>query len=693
MVAWRMMDPWWTWRETRGSLNRGAAKWTALVAALAAFLAAAARAEPAVDHPVAERLTRWFSPELRRTEQCLRVVAGELADLPELRPQPFASRYGYRSENLPEQEKPHWLQIDLLRSEVIDRIVAMPVNVPAIGEGGAGYGFPLRFKIEVADNPAMTDAVTVVDRTTEDVVNPGRYPLGFPLAGVRGRYLRFTSTRHYPVDGGFIWALEELIVLSGKRTVAVDKPLQASSSLELFPNWALTRILDGQSALGMPVTRVQSPTRGYLSSPAEIDQASKWLQVDLGREYPVDEIRLMPVESDNFEILGLKSFPRAWTLELAKDPAFTEISWRFQMPKTNLVGYPGRCAVVIPSFGHRGRYLRLTTQDLWGRADRIGFALAELQAYSGDENVAGGKVVTASDVAGDADPAEWSPAFLVDGFTSRHRLVELPEYLDLIDKRGRLEAESQFLTQHKAGILDQASRVLIVGGVTFGTVLVFGWGWLLVRQRTVRQRAVTELRDQIARDLHDDIGSNLGGIVLLSEIGSRHSSDPRTRADFSAIKEAADETSASMRDIVWLIQRGNTGLRDLVTKMRQSTQAILGDKEVSLVVEPPGFRDRQLSLLFRRHVFFAFKETLNNVRRHAAASSVEVRITIGPRHLDFSVRDNGAGFDLQPAVEPGHGLGNLMRRASRLHGNCQLESRPGQGTLVTFKAPMKSRSR
>jgi signal transduction histidine kinase len=650
-----------------------------------------ARPEKAAGGGPIERASRWLSPELRRIEARLGQVSGEIAGLPELRQQPFASRYGYRSENLPEQDKPQWLQIDLLRSEPIDRIVAVPVHVPGIGERGSGYGFPLQFKIEVADNPQMTDAVAVIDRTTEDVVNPGRYPLIFKLAGVRGRYVRFTSTRHFPVDGGFIWALEELMVLAGNRTLAIDKPVEASSSLELFPNWALPRAVDGQSALGMSAAFGPSPTRGYSSSATDLSHASKWLMLDLGREYPVDEVRLLPVESENFEILGLKSFPRALTVELAKDPDFAEVSWRDEIPKSNLVGYPGGCAVVLPGFGNRGRYLKLTTQELWGRGDRIGFALSEMQAYSGDENVALGKTVTASDPGDGENPAIWSPAFLVDGFTNRRRVIELPEYLDLIDRRGRLEREAGILEQRKADIVDMAGHVMTYGGGALGTTLVLGWTWLLLRQRSLRQRAVTELRDQIARDLHDDIGSNLGGIVLLSEIGSRHSADPRAQADFNAIKEAADETSVSMRDIVWLIQRGHMGLRDLVTKMRQSTQTILGDKEISLTVEPAGFPDRTLSLLFRRHVFFAFKETLNNIRRHAGATAVEVRISIEPRHLVFTVRDNGVGFELQQAVDPGHGLANLKRRAARLHGNCQVQSRPGEGTLVSFKAPLKSR--
>jgi signal transduction histidine kinase len=124
--------------------------------------------------------------------------------------------------------------------------------------------------------------------------------------------------------------------------------------------------------------------------------------------------------------------------------------------------------------------------------------------------------------------------------------------------------------------------------------------------------------------------------------------------------------------------------------MRQSVERMLGNLAVSVVVEPPEFRSLQLSLLLRRHLFLAFKETLNNVRRHAAATQVEVRISISPTHLAFTVRDDGAGFDPQAAAETGHGLRNLQRRAERLKGTYRLESAPGHGTTSFFKAPLKS---
>lgn len=635
----------------------------------------------------AEEVVRLLSPELRRIEARLGEVAKELETLPVLRERPFASRFGFRSGNLVRENEEHWVRIDLGQVEEITRIVAVPVNVPAIGERGAGYGFPKRFRIEVADNAEMEGAVTVVDMTGEDFPNPGRYPVNFPMVRVKGRYVKFTSTRHFPVEEGFIWALEELFVLSGNRMPSVSHDPDSSSSLEVYPNWALVRLNDGHSALGMAMVEVKSPRPGYLSGLADHPNEKKHLTVDLGREYAIDEVRLLPVKPENFEHDGSKSFPRGFRVMLAKDAGFQDVTWGYTFEKTNLVGFPGECTVVYSADGKRGRYLRLETTELWGEPNGYGYSLAEIQAYSGDENVALGKVASTSD---ESDIYGWSASAVVDGYGSESRLVEMPEYLDLIARRGFLEKERDGLMAKRADKLRMFDLAFAYGGGAVVVAAGFAWVWMILRQRNIREKAVGQLRDQIARDLHDDIGSNLGGIVLISEIGNAQSSDPLAREDFRVIKEAADEAAASMRDIVWLTGRNSSGLREFISKMRQSVQLILGDRVAEVTVVPEVVRDRVLSLLFRRHVLYSFKEALNNVRKHSDAKRIEVEIRVDAKHLTFWIRDEGVGFDPRAAEFNGHGLANLRRRAERLGGSVRIESTVGEGSFVTFSAPLKS---
>jgi signal transduction histidine kinase len=354
------------------------------------------------------------------------------------------------------------------------------------------------------------------------------------------------------------------------------------------------------------------------------------------------------------------------------------------------LGYPAGCSINIAVPEVEARYVRVMAESTWSRDDWCVFGLSELQIYGSNRNMAEGKPVYARDETDKPLEAGWAPAHLVDGFTSRYRLIEWPEYLRLMAERGRLETEKAALVQRRAAKLSLGKRVLAAIVVSGVALVVTAWIWGMVRHRVVRRREMELLRQQIARDLHDDIGSNLGGIVLLSEIGSEYSPDEESRSDFAAIRRAAEDASQSMRDIVWLIQREPVGLKDLVTQMRQSLRTILHHPDASLEIEPAEFLDRPLGLLFRRHVFLAFKEVLNNVRKHAKTLGATVKVEIEPDRLRFTVRDEGVGFDPEKTSGSGHGLDNLKRRASRVSGSVRIDSLPGKGTEITFEAPFSN---
>lgn len=655
------------------------------------------RAESEESAGMAGQIARMVSSEVRSAETRLGELAAELEKLPALRREGQGSRYGFHSGTISQEEEPQWVQLDLGRRCAIDTIVAMPVRIATIETAGAGYGFPLRFTIDVADDPEMTTATRVVDHTRADLKNPGDYPMVFPIKEATGRYVRFTSTKHVPSNEGCFWALEELMILSGNRNLSAGCAASASSQLELFPSWAVSRINDGLSALGMPVTVEPSPTNGYLSAPSDTTLTEKWLVVDLGREIEIDEVRLLPAGSENdvnpkgFPRMGSRAFPRSFRVEVATDAPFEEIRWQRVIAHEPL-GYPWGNPVVMQGGGVSGRYLRIVATELWARdKTRHNFALAEIQIYAGNENVALGKPVEVKDKVDRPDSTRWAPRWVVDGFTSRHPLIEIPEYLKLVGQRAILEREQSERQAFRDRKVEQIGTGFSVGGGSLGAVALLGWGWMLMRQKALIRRDVARLREQIARDLHDDIASNLGGIVLLSELGSRHQSlEQGARDDFAAIRKAAEETAESMQDIVWLIEPESLSLQELIVNLRKAVEVILGNFEVRVVVEPADFRNRDLSLLFRRHVYFAFKETLHNVRRHAAATRVDVRIEIDSKRLTFTVRDDGVGFDPQSVSVAGHGLRNSRRRAEKLKGLCRLESKPGLGTIVTFEAPLKS---
>ncbi len=168
--------------------------------------------------------------------------------------QPNASPdYGYHSAITMQQDASKWVQVDLGRRVEIGTVTLLPC-FDDFNKIGAGFGFPLRFKIEASDDPEFKTGVTQFWRRHDetfmaDFKNPGLKPFSTSGAkddGIAGRYVRVTATRLAERKGDFILALAELQVfdLAGKN-VALGMPVSALDSIEAPPRWRKTNLTDG----------------------------------------------------------------------------------------------------------------------------------------------------------------------------------------------------------------------------------------------------------------------------------------------------------------------------------------------------------------------------------------------------------------------------------------------------------------
>jgi len=202
-------------------------------------------------------------------------------------------------------------------------------------------------------------------------------------------------------------------------------------------------------------------------------------------------------------------------------------------------------------------------------------------------------------------------------------------------------------------------------------------------RRRARRRAVEAFRRQVATDLHDDVGSGLSSIAVLSEVLRRQAVPPLAEG-LADIARVARNLRESMSDIVWAIGPDTDRPSDLVNRMRQTAFTMLDFEGLRVEFDaPPAEVLDQLSLPAdrRRHVLLIFKETVTNVARHARASHLSVRITLARDRLSVVIRDNGCGFD--PAtVSRGQGLNSLARRATAMAAVLTIDSCPGDGTRV-----------
>ncbi|MDF7815035.1 two-component regulator propeller domain-containing protein [Hymenobacter sp. YC55] len=212
--------------------------------------------------------------------------------------------------------------------------------------------------------------------------------------------------------------------------------------------------------------------------------------------------------------------------------------------------------------------------------------------------------------------------------------------------------------------------------------------WGIYRYRQVQQLQLAGVRDRIAKDLHDDIGSTLSSIRIFSEVAQVQLADahPATVSLLQRISTNASTLAESMQDIIWTIKTNHDGLPDVVTRMREFGLRLTEAKSIRFtmqVTEP--FPALRLSVEQRRNLYLIFKESVNNAVKYADCTHLQVQLIVSGRQLQLLIEDDGCGFDLTTA-RTGNGLSNLETRARDIRGQITFTTAPGAGTAVALIA-------
>jgi len=213
----------------------------------------------------------------------------------------------------------------------------------------------------------------------------------------------------------------------------------------------------------------------------------------------------------------------------------------------------------------------------------------------------------------------------------------------------------------------------------------------LLREATLRAEAAEaqkemekeQMRSRISRDLHDEIGSNLSSISLISQIlGKKTRITAKERQRLGDVQRLANETATSMRDIVWFVNPVNDSLEKLFAKMRETANLLLEPIDFSFSADLES-EQLETSLNLRRNLFLLYKEALQNIVRHSQAKQVDISIACAHGRLTMIVSDDGVGFDTE-AMSLGNGLRNFNKRCEEIEGELSVESRAGFGTKITL---------
>lgn len=236
--------------------------------------------------------------------------------------------------------------------------------------------------------------------------------------------------------------------------------------------------------------------------------------------------------------------------------------------------------------------------------------------------------------------------------------------------------------------------------LTIAALFMVGAASLLYKYRVNRLLELERVRTRIATDLHDDIGSSLSRMAILSEVVKRDSGTMRTESveRLTDIAETSRGLVDTMSDIVWSIDPRRDDLHSVVLRVRQFAADVLEAKAIKWELHSTPDLDRvKLSPEQRRHLFLIFKEALTNIARHSRCTIVSLEIEVSGEQLRAEIHDNGSGLlPASPSEVPengrgGHGLENMRVRAVQLGGLLEINATPGAGTAITISMPTNER--
>ena len=201
--------------------------------------------------------------------------------------------------------------------------------------------------------------------------------------------------------------------------------------------------------------------------------------------------------------------------------------------------------------------------------------------------------------------------------------------------------------------------------------------------------AVALLRNNISTGLHDDIGSTLSSISILSNMALNEKSDVQMMEMIKGIKENSTSLLEKMDDIVWSINPNNDALENLIVRFRRFASVLLEAKNIEYTIEvSPAIKKLKISMSYRQHIYLILKETINNLIKYSNCTRVYIGVLYENNCLDITVQDNGDGFDTE-TVEYGNGIMNMKQRAKYMNAVVKIDTAPGAGTKISIQVKIR----
>lgn len=265
------------------------------------------------------------------------------------------------------------------------------------------------------------------------------------------------------------------------------------------------------------------------------------------------------------------------------------------------------------------------------------------------------------------------------------------ERLKMFDVQQQLNQKQKEVTALSANQKIQQAELkqqrTIQLGIVFILIFVIGAAGLFINRQkalatTKRNLEIEKVRNRIARDLHDDLGSSLSSIKILSQVGTGGN---QAQTSLEKIHERSGVLLDSLSDMVWNINTANDSIEQMISRMREFAAEMLEGNGIQYDFNTQIQREATLTIEQRKNIYLMFKEVIHNIVKHSQAQSVKISIEFD-HELRITMQDDGVGILTEN--KSGNGLNNLKKRASEISGHVKILSPSNKGTCVEFTVPI-----
>lgn len=614
-------------------------------------------------------IARVFDPQLVKTEDRVLWLNNRVSTFAQHREHAMKTGLGYRGCRANAHSPDPTVTLDLGSEYPIETIFLVPAQREFLEDPGV---FPKRFTLEVSNGADFAQRTVIYTSGT----TPPRLSDGNPVpfkAHDTARYVRLTVHEGQMKGTIDLFGLSEIAVISHGNPVSFGASVSCSGDMNAPGTWYPEALTDARTPLGIWQNGIggiaETGDSVVVSSATE---TVSWT-LEFGQSSALDRVIIFPYQlNPSFESTIL---PESMTIHLqAADGSEEQLAW-----SNPVAGSSSMTPLMIPLGGKSAKSLRLTGVAPYLLGDQKIHALSEIEVWSHGQNLARGLPVARSH--GSETSAVTS---LTDGYTSEKRICSVATWLNQLSERSKIERELAILTPFHSQLASESEL-----NATWGSAMIVGLTFLIPvfiveRRRLMSKDQLDQIRKRIASDLHDDIGSNLGSISLIARSARkdlvRLHGPEEIAEDLGEVESIARESSLAMRDIVWLLERRQDSIGDLVQRMRETAGRLL--REINFTVECESHKTAaKLSLDAKRHLFLFYKEAIHNVLKHSHADRVSIRLWDEDDKLALEILDNGVGLPVNEDFKPA-AVNKLEDRARVLEGNLHITSSKGTGTLI-----------